>query len=91
MHVPAFQSVYFKKGFDGQVFPQAGAGCFGFRRNPQGWVFCTYKEHLLSSSSSIYVFVDLFIEIIVPGSQSQEREVFKALVGGVIYDVLRYL
>lgn len=49
------------------------------------------KEHLLSSSSSIYVFIDLFIEIIVPGSQSQEREVFKALVGGVIYDVLRYL
>lgn len=60
-------------------------------RTPQGWVFCTYKEHLLSSSSSIYVFIDLFIEIIVPGSQSQEREVFKALVGGVIYDVLRYL
>lgn len=70
---------------------QEQAALVSLRRTPQGWVFCTYKEHLLLSSSSIYVFVDLFIEIIVPGSQSQEREVFKALVGGVIYDVLRYL
>lgn len=74
-------------------FPKQEQAALVSLRTPQGWVFCPLQGEsgLLAASSFLYVFVDLFIEIIVPSSQSQKREVFKALVGCVIYDGLRYL
>lgn len=68
-------------------FPKQEQAALVSLRTPQGWVFCPVQKELglLASASFLYVFVDLFIEIIVPGSQSQKRKVFKALVDCVVY------
>lgn len=94
MPVPGFQFVYLKKKKKKRFWwlglpKQEQAALVSLRRTPQGWVFCPVQGELglLASSSFIYVFVDLFIELIVPGSQLQKREGFKALVGCVMYNV----
>lgn len=85
MTVPRFQCVYLKKKkrFWCLGLPkQEQAALVSLRTPPQGWVFCPVQGELglLASSSFIYVFDYLFIKIIVPGSQSQKREVFEEWV-----------